>query len=293
MLRLMSDAAAANPIRNVSDTALWVAIYRAMESERPDAIFNDPYARRLGGERGEAIVSSMKGGEAFAWPMIVRTAVMDEVLLRCIEQGATTVLNLAAGLDTRPFRLPLPASLRWFHVDLPPMIDYVRERLEGAKPRCILEYIAADLTDATQRREAFAKAGGRGPVLVIAEGLLIYLTPEQVAGLADELHAFPDMRWWLIDLASPDLLKRLAKQWGGNLASANADFRFAPAEGTAFFAPHGWRESEFRSTWEESLRLDRHMRFARFFNLLSKLAPKAKREAGRRMSGIVLFERTE
>ena len=49
----MSDA---NPIRNVSDTARWVAIYRAIESERADALFNDPFARRLGGERGEAIV---------------------------------------------------------------------------------------------------------------------------------------------------------------------------------------------------------------------------------------------
>src|SRR5690348_16508298 len=97
-----------SPIRNVSDTALWVAIYRAMESERRDAIFHDPYARRLGGERGEAIVRSMPGGAATAWPMIVRTAVMDEIVLRCVQAGAKTVLNLAAGLDARPFRLDLP-----------------------------------------------------------------------------------------------------------------------------------------------------------------------------------------
>src|SRR4249920_2369696 len=65
-----------SPIRNVSDTALWVAIYRAMESERPDALFNDPYARRLGGERGEAIARTMPEGH---WPIVVRTAVMDEI----------------------------------------------------------------------------------------------------------------------------------------------------------------------------------------------------------------------
>ncbi|HEX5051508.1 MAG TPA: class I SAM-dependent methyltransferase, partial [Planctomycetota bacterium] len=56
------------PIRNVSDTALWVAMYRAFESERPDAIFRDPYARRLAGERGEAIVSTLRHGRAMAWP---------------------------------------------------------------------------------------------------------------------------------------------------------------------------------------------------------------------------------
>jgi methyltransferase (TIGR00027 family) len=282
---------AANPIRNVSDTALWVAIYRAMESERPDALFNDPFARRLGGTRGEDIVRAMPKGKAFAWPMIVRTKVMDELLLACVERGATTVLNLAAGLDARPYRLPLPATLRWFHVDLPPMIDYVREHLAGEQPRCLLEWVAADLTDPVQRRSAFAKAGGHGPIVVITEGLLVYLESEQVTGLASELAALPDARWWIIDIASPDLLKRLEKQWGSSLRAGNAPFRFAPAEGTAFFARLGWKEAEFRSTWDESFRLKRHMRFGSFFNLLSKLAPKEKREAGRRMSGMVLLER--
>ena len=86
--------ATANPIRNVSDTALWVAIYRAMESERPDAIFHDPYARRLGGERGQAIVDAMPQGASMSWPMVVRTAVMDEIVLRCVQQGATTVCSV-------------------------------------------------------------------------------------------------------------------------------------------------------------------------------------------------------
>jgi O-methyltransferase involved in polyketide biosynthesis len=39
-------------IRNVSDTARWVAMYRAQESARPDALFHDPWAERLGGDRG-------------------------------------------------------------------------------------------------------------------------------------------------------------------------------------------------------------------------------------------------
>ena len=41
----------ANPIRHISDTALWVAVYRAEESERADAVFRDPYARRLLADR--------------------------------------------------------------------------------------------------------------------------------------------------------------------------------------------------------------------------------------------------
>jgi methyltransferase (TIGR00027 family) len=279
-----------NPIRNVSDTALWVAVYRAMETERSDAHFQDPFARRLAGERGQAIVDSMPRGKSMSWPMVVRTAVMDEIVMRCVQQGARTVLNLAAGLDARPYRLPLPSTLRWLHVDLPDMVDYFRERMAGETPRCELDFITADLRDPAARRDVFAKAAAQGPVLVITEGLLVYLESEQVSELARDLHDIARARWWLTDLASPMLLKFLEKQWQPKLTQGNAPFRFGPAEGTAFFTPYGWREAEFRSTWDESKRLNRTMPGAWVWNLLSKFQSAKKREAGRRMSGIVLLE---
>ena len=281
-----------NPIRNVSDTALWVAVYRAMESERNDALFHDPYARRLAGERGQAIVNAMPRGKTMSWPMVVRTAVMDEIVLRCVQQGARTVLNLAAGLDARPYRLALPPTLHWLHVDLPEMVDYFRDRMTGETPRCELEFIAADLRGADAQRYVFAKAASLGPVLVITEGLLVYLESDEVAALARDLHDIAHARWWLTDLASPMLLKMLARSWQPKLNEGHAPFRFGPAEGTAFFASSGWRESEFRSTWDESLRLNRTMPGAWLWTLLSKLQSGLKREAGRRMSGIVLMEAT-
>ncbi len=88
----------ATPVSHVSDTARWVAIYRAMESERPDALFHDPFARRLAGELGETIVQGLVKGRQMDWPMIVRTAVMDEIIMRLVNDHAIdTVLNLAAG----------------------------------------------------------------------------------------------------------------------------------------------------------------------------------------------------
>jgi methyltransferase (TIGR00027 family) len=279
-----------NPIRNVSDTALWVAVYRAMESERTDSIFNDPFARRLAGEHGQAIVDAMPRGKSMSWPMVVRTAVMDEIVMRCVQQGAATVLNLAAGLDARPYRLPLPPSVRWLHVDLPDMVDYFRERMTGETPHCVLEFVAADRRDADVRRDVFSRAAVYSPVLVITEGLLVYLEAEQVADLARDLHDVARAKWWLTDLASPMLLKFLERRWQPKLKEGNAPFRFGPAEGTAFFAPFGWCEAEFRSTWHESQRLKRTMSGASLWRLLSKFQSPQKREAGRRMSGIVLFE---
>ena len=283
----------ANPIRNVSDTALWVATYRALESERPDALFNDPYARRLAGERGPAIVAALPDGAQTAWPLVVRTSVMDDILLRIVREGGVgTVLNLAAGLDARPYRLDLPVSLRWLHVDMPEMVDYFREAMSGETPRCQLQSVAADLRDPQTRREVFARAAEHGPVFAITEGLLIYLEADDVAALARDLHDVAQARWWMADLASPRLLKLLEKRWSPTLKSGNAPFRFGPAEGTAWFAPHGWREAEFHSTWTDAMRLNRKPRGASFWNFLLNISPRKQREAQLRMSGIALLEAT-
>ena len=118
-------------IANISDTAFWVAVYRAMESERPDAHFHDPYARLLAGRHGEQIVRKLPFAKSAAWAMIVRTIVMDEFIMRCVNEGAGTVVNLAAGLDARPYRLPLPASTQWIEVDLPDILTYKEEKLKN------------------------------------------------------------------------------------------------------------------------------------------------------------------
>ena len=282
----------ADPVRTRCHTRAWVAIYRAMESERPDALFHDPYARRLGGARGEAIVRAMPRGAAMSWPMGVRTTVMDEIILRCVQEGAATVLNLAAGLDARAYRMPLPPTLRWMHVDLPDSVAYFREQMAGETPRCDVEFIAADLRDAQARRDVFARAAAHGPVLAITEGLLVYLEAEQVSELAADLHDIAHARWWLTDLASPRLLKMLERRWQPQLNAGNAPFRFGPEQGTAFFAPYGWRETEFRSTWDESLRLQRTMPNLWLWKLLHRLQSARQREQLRRMSGIVLMQST-
>jgi methyltransferase (TIGR00027 family) len=281
-------------VRHVSDTARWVAFYRAMESERPDALFHDPYARRLAGPEGEAIVNTIPKGRQYAWPMIVRTAVMDEVILRLIEQEhADLVINLAAGLDTRPYRLPLPPALRWIEADLPVMVDYKAERLAGEKAACRLESVRLDLTDTAAAASLFEYAGANArQALVIAEGLLVYLTPEQVTALAHALHTQITFRWWLMDLGSPRLLAMLSRTWGQALGAGGAPLIFGPAEGTAFFEPLGWREAEYHSVLDASIRLKRTFPFARLMRLLSWLFPQKLRREFQRLSGVVLLERS-
>jgi methyltransferase (TIGR00027 family) len=279
------------PIENVSDTARWVAVYRAMETDRPDAIFRDPFARRLAGPEGEAIVKAIPNGLAIAPPLIVRTAVLDELILERIKNhGVDLVLNLAAGLDARPWRLPLPPALHWVDVDLPGILTYKTDTLRDERPVCRYEAIAVDLTQPDLRNALFARLGAAHQrVLVITEGLLIYLKPEHVADLGRALHQPPSFQWWLMDLASPRLLRYIERSHGSALRSA--PFLFAPAEGTAFFRPLGWREEVFRSTIVEARRLRREMRGAWLYRVMATIMPARRVDEFRRMSGIVMLAR--
>jgi methyltransferase (TIGR00027 family) len=281
-------------IENISDTARWVAYYRAMETERTDAIFRDPFARKLAGERGEQIVDNMKRGRAMAWAMIVRTAVFDEIILDTISTyGIDTVINLAAGLDARPWRMPLSPSLRWIDVDLPGILDYKLNTIGDVKPVCQYEAVRLDLTDDAARKALFVRLGAASKTtLIVTEGLLIYLTADQVTKLATDLRAGESFRFWLIDLASPRLLRIMDRSWGKSVKEGNAPFQFAPAEGTAFFQKLGWREAQFRSAMDEAHRLDREMRMMWLWRLMGRLYPAKTREEFRRMSGIVLLERS-
>lgn len=280
-------------ITNVSDTALWVACYRALETERPDAIFRDPYARRLAGERGFRILDALPQGRKMSWPLVTRTAVMDEIILRTITtDGVDTVLNLAAGLDARPWRLALPPALQWIDVDVPSILHYKQSVLGAERPRCTYDARRVDLADGFARRELFRAAGASAKrVLVITEGLLIYLQEAQVTNLARDLHDIPAMQYWLTDLASPALLAMMEKNWAPSVRAGNAPFVFGPADGPAFFAALGWREVEFRSSFEEGRRLGRTMPLASLWAFLDRISPPARRAAFKRFSTIVLYQR--
>jgi methyltransferase (TIGR00027 family) len=275
-------------IRNVSDTARWVAVYRARETERPDAHFRDPFARRLAGERGEQIAKSMPLGRDNDWSMITRTWLGDQFINQQVQQGVDMVINLAAGLDARPYRMQLPPSLKWIEVDLPEILAYKEEILRGEKPVCSLERIRLDLSNATARRELFAELGGRcKKALIITEGLLIYLTSDDVAGLAKDLAAPPSFQSWILDIASPGLLRMLAKGMAKQLNEA-APFKFAPPEGPDFFTPYGWKPVGVRSLLKTAAKLKRLSLLFRFFALLPE-TEKSRRD--RPWSGMCLLKR--
>jgi methyltransferase (TIGR00027 family) len=245
-------------VRNISDTARWVAYFRARETERPDALFRDPYAERLAGDRGFNIANTLPEGNKHEWAWVARTYLFDKFISSEIEKGADLVVNLAAGLDARPYRMDLPASLQWVEVDLPEIVSYKEEILADAKPKCRLERVALDLSDVSARRKLFTDLNQRAKRIVVAtEGLLIYFTTEDVGTFARDLAAGGHFQSWIVDLTSPGQLKLMQRTSGAQLSEAGAAFKFGPAEGPKFFLQHGWEPKDVQGLLKTAFQFKR------------------------------------
>jgi methyltransferase (TIGR00027 family) len=268
-----------------------MAVYRARETERPDAVFRDPFARALAGERGERIAQALTSPETDAWPFIARTHLFDRVVARQVKQGVDLIVNLAAGLDTRPYRMELPASLRWVEVDLPDILDYKEEILADAKPVCALERVRLDLSNVDARRGLFDRLGRSAKeVLVLSEGLVIYLMRQEVGALALDLAAPASVRHWVVDISSPGLVEMLKRRTGDVMNQAGAPFLFAPAEGPPFFTAYGWTPVDVRSIIKTAARLERLPFMLRMMSLLPE---SSGAQGSRPWSAVCLLGRTE
>lgn len=281
-------------IGHVSDTAFWVAHYRAMEGERPDALFRDPLAGVLAGERGKKIAAAMPMTFWTGWSVVLRTCIIDDYIQEAVAAGADTILNLGAGLDTRPYRMELPESLAWIEADYPHMIEFKEERLANERPRCGLERVKIDLADVAARQRMLAEVDARArKMLVLTEGVVPYLKEEQAAALADDLGAMAHARYWVLDYFSPEVVKYRGRN-SMHRHMRNAPFQFAPDDWWGFFGAHGWRSKEVRYYWEEAERRNRQLDLPLLMRLMFMVRgiflSKQRRDAFQKLAGYVMME---
>ncbi|MBB4926988.1 SAM-dependent methyltransferase [Kitasatospora kifunensis] len=211
----------------VGRTAIGVARVRALESARPDRLFNDPYAAAFAAAARDGAPGAPRGGVspamiALARHLVIRTRFFDDYLLAAARAGCAQVVLLAAGLDTRAFRLDWPAGTRVFELDMPAVLTF-KERVlaeqsaQAPVPRTV---IAADLRE--DWAEPLVKAGfdPAARTVWLVEGLLVYLgSPEAEALLStiDSLSA-PGSR-----LALTHGHGRNERRAGGSLVVEGAD----------------------------------------------------------------------
>ena len=283
-----------DPIQDVSETALMVAVWRARENDRPDPLYRDPYALMLAGERGREIVDDLPQSRTgmSAWMMAIRTRIIDDLVREAVADGVDTVVNLGAGLDTRPYRLELPRQLNWIEVDFPRILDLKSSRLSGEKPVCALRRIPCDLSDAPGRKWLFVEiAKTAKKALVLTEGVIPYLPDVEVGALAEDLKAQPCFSHWIADYFSP-FVRAYRQRESKRMRMQNAEFRFDPEDYFGFFLSHGWRAKEVRWILDEARKLKRKPPFLlwHFWAIWGLFMSAERRKTMRQFMGYVLFE---
>jgi methyltransferase (TIGR00027 family) len=279
-------------IMDVSDTSFWVAYYRAKESERSDALFKDPYAKVLVGDRGKKISDSMASISRYTeWSVISRTVIIDRFIEKLIKEGVDAVINLGAGLDTRPYRMNLPEDLEWVEVDYQNIIAHKNKLLAAEKPKCRLSRNVVDLSNSKDRVEFFKNVVPNAKkVLIITEGVIPYLSFEQVTELSKDLLAQTRFQFWITEYFHKKVYRYL-KNTVRDLKMKNAPFRFYPDDWIGFFRNLGWTEMEFGFSGDIGVEFNRKPPMPKIAQLLYAFLPKRIKEEGRKMAGYVIFKK--
>lgn len=256
-------------VSGVGITALGVAATRAMESTRSDALIDDPYAESFVTRAHSSIPlpttwasvesTEQRSEDEALWASFwagwaayvgVRSRFFDEYLLDAAHAGIRQVVILAAGLDTRAFRLPWPAALQLYEIDQPKVLEFKDTVLDdqNALTRCTRHVVPVDLRENWPVALLRAGLDPQKPTAWLAEGLLPYLPGSAVDALFAHAHRcsaagsrfatediHPDMR---ARIDQPDL-QGVQRSCGVDLAALwPDDDRPDPAH---WFRDHGWQ----------------------------------------------------
>jgi methyltransferase (TIGR00027 family) len=235
----------------VAQTSRWMAAARARESQRPYRLFDDPLAATLAGPEGFDWLERMQqpalgfGGPALY--VVVRTRFFDD-FLRYASWGAGVrqVVLLAAGMDSRAFRLSWAPGTRLYELDRPEVLATKEEILAhtGARPACQRRLIGADFGHPSWA-EALLRAGyeSREPSLWLMEGLLFYMSATvagQLLGVVGTLAAPGSLLG--ADLVNRELLSSPAmRPLLAAFALRGASGRFGVNDPEDLLARHGWK----------------------------------------------------
>jgi methyltransferase (TIGR00027 family) len=169
-------------------TARWTAAARATENRRKDPLFDDPWADALAGKEGREWVEHW-AAERVA-PIVLRTRFFDDFLQRVTwRDEIRQIVLMAAGLDTRAYRLRWPDRTRFFELDQAAVLRRKERILRSARarPGCALRMVEADLTGAWKETLLQAGFDPSEPCGWLLEGFFVYLPNERLAHLLEEV----------------------------------------------------------------------------------------------------------
>lgn len=231
---------------SIAKTSLLTAAMRAAESRRTEKegrLFNDPYADLLAGHEGTELREKAIAESGDQPAIAIRTAYMDQKITAAVNDGVRQIVMLAAGMDTRAYRLAFPAETTVFELDRPEVLNYKKEKLAQAQPHCERKAIAVDLRENWQQKlvQAGFQQGER--TLWLVEGLLMYLEESQVVTLINRINSLASSRdIMLCDILSQTLLESpYMKKQLDFLENIGAGWKFGTNDPIEFMKKLGWQ----------------------------------------------------
>jgi methyltransferase (TIGR00027 family) len=286
-----------DPASSVGATATMVAASRALASQGPDALLDDPFAdplvravglapfiRLIDGEVALDEDDPALNGRTRAEQMTVRTRFFDNFFINATEGGIRQAVILASGLDTRAYRLPWPAGTVVYEIDQPQVIEFKTNTLAnlGANPTAERRTVSIDLREdwpTALRQHGFDV---NQPTAWSAEGLLPYLPPEAQDRLFDNITALsaPGSQLATEHISNPDAfseesVRRIGERWrraGFDLNPADLFYQGERSIVVDYLTGHNWEvaahpapelyeHNGFRFPDDESMALFRDMSY--------------------------------
>lgn len=225
-------------------TAFWTASVRAKENTRDDRLFTDPWAAALAGERGAAWIEHRPADSVL--PIVLRTRYFDDWLQRITCQEAIRqIVLVAAGLDTRAYRLGWPEQTHILELDQPAVLEHKGQILSAAAawPTCVRHTVGVDLTGVWS--ETLVKAGfsPQIPSGWLMEGFLFYLPNASITQIMDEVTSLSAPESWMgFDMINSTMLTHpLTRRWIEMQAQSGAPWVGTMDDPVSFLAARGWK----------------------------------------------------
>jgi methyltransferase (TIGR00027 family) len=229
----------------VAKTSLLTAAVRAVETNRSEnegRLFADPFAEVLAGSEGFSILEQVRAEMGTQPSIVLRTRYVDDRVMHGLAQGIRQFVILAAGMDTRAYRLPLPDGTRVFELDRPEVLSYKQEKLNDALPHCVRHSVGVDLREEWQSKLIQAGMNMAERTLWLVEGLLVYLEEAAVLTLFEKINSLSVPNSILLfDLLGRSLLDApfMANQLHF-VEKLGAPWRFGVDEPEKFMEQFGW-----------------------------------------------------
>jgi methyltransferase (TIGR00027 family) len=235
-------------VKSVSEflgaTAFWTASVRAKENAREDRLFVDPWAITLAGEQGAAWIAQRSGDSVL--PIVLRTRYFDDFLQRITYQNTVRqVVLMAAGLDTRAYRLNWPETTHIFELDQSAVLEYKEYvlRSKDAHPTCVRHAMGIDLTGLWNDTLIKADFNTQVPTGWLLEGFLFYLPDDSITQIIDAVTNLSVPGSWMgFDIINSTMLTHpITRQWVEMQAKSGAPWIGTMDDPVSFLAMRGWK----------------------------------------------------